>query len=307
MSDNRMNVAVSVNSAYIMPLKVMLFSLAQNTDKKLHIYLLYCSLNAAERGSIKAFVEGECHGALHEIFVDEKLFAKYPYNKSLWSVEIFFRLLTPYILDPTIEKLLWLDADIIVCDNIDGFYDMEMGRHYLCAAPDYSGKDLAKRLNMDPKQTYFNSVVLIMNLSAIRAGISQEQLFEFMVQNQERLLFPDQDTLNLLMGHSVLLFDETLYNNQEHLHGRVTKNACVIHYIMPIKPWKFYYYGDKYAASCFWKYAGQSGFKRSVFSLAGNSIGRRLYPFYLKIKVGRLYAIYHKLRYGRPYQDQKER
>ena len=303
MSDNRMNVAVSVNSAYIMPLKVMLFSLAQNTGKKLHIYLLYCSLNAAERGSVKAFVEGKCHGALHEIFVDEKLFVKYPYAKSLWSVEIFFRLLIPYILEPTIEKILWLDADIIVCDNIDGFYDMEMGRYYLCAAPDYSGKDLAKRLDMDPKQTYFNSGVLIMNLPAIRADISREQLFEFIVRNQERLRFPDQDILNLLLGHNVLLFDELIYNNQGHLHKKVAKNVRVIHYIMPIKPWKFYYYGDKYAASCFWKYAGQSGFKRSVFSLAGNSIGRLLYPFYLKMKSGRLYAIYHKLRYGQPYHN----
>lgn len=296
-----MNVAVSVNSAYIMPLKVMLYSLAQNTGKKLHIYLLYCSLNAAERGSVKAFVEGECHGTLHEIFVDEKLFVKYPYNKSLWSVEMFFRLLLPYILDPTVEKILWLDADIIVCGNIDGFYDMEMGGHYLCAAPDHSGKELGERLNIDPKQTYFNSGVLIMDLPAIRDNISQEQLLTFMVRNKERLRFPDQDALNLLMGHNVLLFDELIYNNQEHLHKKVAKNVCVIHYIMPIKPWKFYYYGDKYAASCFWKYAGQCGFKRSVFSLAGNSIGRRLYPFYLKMKAGRLYAIYHKLRYGRLY------
>lgn len=307
MSDNRMNVAVSVNSAYITPLKVMLFSLAQNTNKNLHIYLLYCALSVSEREGIKTFVEGKCCGVLHEIFVDEKLFSEYPYARSLWSVEIFFRLLLPYILAPTVEKILWLDADIIVCGNIDGLYDMEMGGHYLCAAPDYSRKALAKRLNLDPDQTYFNSGVLIMNLPMIRACISQNQLFEFMVRNRERLRFPDQDTINLLMGHNVLLFDELIYNNQGHLHRKVTKDACVIHYIMPTKPWKIYYYGNKYAASCFWKYAVQCGFKRSVFSLAGNGICRLLYAFYVKIKLGHLYAIYHKLRYRQPYQNQTER
>ena len=301
MSDNRMNVAVSVNSTYIMPLKVMLFSLAQNTGKKLHIYLLYCSLDADDRKSIKAFVEGKCHGAFHEILVDEELFIRYPYARSLWSVEIFFRLLLPYILDPAVEKILWLDADIIVCGNIDGFYDVEMGQHYLCAAPDYSRENLAKRLNMDSKQVYFNSGVLTMNLPAIRGGISQEQLFEFMVQNQERLRFPDQDVLNLLMGRNVLLFDELIYNNQEHLHRKITGNARVIHFIMPIKPWKVYYYGDKYAAACFWKYAGQCGFKRSFFSLAGNGISRLLYHVYLKMKRGSLCGIYHKLKFELPH------
>ena len=307
MSDNRMNVAVSVNSAYIMPLKAMLLSLAQNTDKKLHIYLLYCALNVSERKEVRAFVEGKCHGVLYEVFVDDKLFIKYPYAKSLWSVEIFFRLLLPYILDSDVEKILWLDADIIVCGNVDSFYDTDMGRHYLCAAPDYSRNDLAKRLNLDSGQTYFNSGVLIMNLPMIRADIPQEQLFGFMVRNRERMRFPDQDILNLVMGHNVMLFDELIYNNQGHLHGKVTKDARVIHYILPAKPWKVYYYGDRYAASCFWRYAVQCGFRRSIFSLAGNSICRRLYAFYIKAKSGRLYAIYHELRSERPCQNKYDK
>lgn len=288
MSDNRMNVAVSVNSAYMMPLKVMLYSLAQNTGKELHIYLLYCSLSESERGSIRAFVERKCRGALHEIFVDEKLFTGYP--SAIWPVEMFFRLLLPYILPPSVEKILWLDADIIVCGNIDSFYEMETGGHYLCAAPDYSGKALGKRLGMEPNRTYFNSGVLIMNLPAIRAGVPREQLFAFMARNRERLRFPDQDTLNLLMGCGVLLFDGSIYNNQGHLHRKIAGHTRVIHYIMPIKPWKVYYYGDKYAASCFWKYAGQCGFKRSIFSLAGNSICRLLFHCYTKMsgKVDRI-------------------
>lgn len=281
MSDSRMNVAVSVDAAFIMPLKVMLYSLRQNTDRELHIYLLYSSLNVLERESIKDFVEEKCHGTLHEISIDGKLFAEY---LDTWPVESCYRLLLPYVLEPSIDKILWLDADVIVCGNIDDLYDVDMGRHYLCATgtAGYDTKNV-KRLNLALGQTYFTSGLLVFNLSVIREEISQQQIFTFFACYHEILRFPDQDALNCLMGHNVLLLNERIYNNMEHLSGKISEDARVIHYISIYKPWKIYYCGSKYAASCFWKYARQCGFKRSVFFLLGNSISRFLVPFYWKI------------------------
>ena len=285
MSDNRMNVAVSVNSAYIMPLKVMLYSLAQNTDKELHIYLLYNSLNASERKSIKDFVEEKCRGTLYEVSIeiDDKLFMEYLETRPQWSVEIFYRLLLPYVLDPAIEKILWMDADMVICGNIDDFYDVDMGQRYLCATPDGDNEQSAKRLKLAPGQAYFNSGLLTFNLPDIRKNISKQQIFTFFAQNYKMLNCGDQDTLNCLMGHNVLLFDKRIYNNHEHISGKITDDVRVIHYI-GIKPWKIYYCGGRYAASCFWKYASQCGFKRSVFLLVGNNIARLPVPLYLKIR-----------------------
>ena len=302
MSDNRMNIAVSVNAAFVMPLKVMLYSLAQNTDRELHIYLLYSALDASERKLIKDFVKERCHGTLHEIFIDGKLFAKYHDTKFPWSMETYYRLLLPYILDPVIEKILWLDADMIIRGNIDDFYDADMGQYYLCAAPDATCKDCANWLNLDKNQTYFNAGMLTFNLPAIRKDILQQQIFAFFEQHNDKLRFADQDALNSLMGHNVLLFDERIYNNQEHLYKKIEDDVRVIHYVSNVKPWKVSYCGGKYAACCFWELAGQCGFKRSVFSLIGNAVARHLFPIYLKMKSGHLYAIYHKLRYGQyPY------
>lgn len=303
MADNRMNIAVSVNTAFVMPLKVMLYSFAQNTDRELHIYLLYSALDASERKSIKDFAEEKCHGTLHEIFIDGKLFAEYHDARFAWSTEMYNRLLLPYILDPAIEKILWLDADMIIRGNIDDFYDADMGQAYLCAAPDDIYKDRARWLPLAQTQTYFNTGILTFNLPAIRKDFSQQQIFAFFSQNHERLRFPDQDALNCLMGHNVLLFDERIYNHQGHLSGKPAEDVRVIHYVTNAKPWKACYCGDKSAASCFWNYAGECGFKRSVFSRMGNGIARLLFPIYLKMKSGRLYAIYHKARYGQyPYQ-----
>lgn len=286
MPDDPMNIAAAVNPAYIMPLKVMLFSLARNTKRTLSVYLLYRSLNETERNSIKDFVKEKCCGTLHEIFVDvdDRSFSKYLSSRPQWSAEIFYRLLLPYILDTSIEKILWLDADIIVCGSIDSLYDTDMGQNYLCAAPDDGGEQSAKRLGLPPGQRYFNSGLLLMNLPAIRRDFSQRRILSFFSENQETLPYGDQDTLNCLMGHNVLLVDESIYNNQAHLRWRVSKNARVIHFIMSIKPWKVYYCGDKYAVSRFWEYAEQCGFRRGIFSSVGNALARIPAAVYLKFR-----------------------
>ena len=300
MPDGRMNVAVSVDGAYIMPLEVMLHSLARNVDRELHVYLLYGSLDEVGRKSIRDFVEGRCGGRLHEVFIDGKPFEEYLDPRSSWSVEMFYRLMLPYVLDPDVGRILWMDADMVVCGNIDGFYDADMGRRYLCGVPDRDGREHAARLRLDPRQTYFNSGMLLFNLPAIRKEIPERRIFEFLAENRGRLRLPDQDALNCLMGHNALMLDERIYNNQDHLYGKLPHDARVIHYVQNIKPWKAYYCGDRYAASRFWEYASGCGFRRGIFSPVGNSVGRLLFPVYKGMKSGRIYAAYHKLRYCRP-------
>lgn len=305
MPDARMNVAVAISPVYVGPLKVMLRSLAMNTGRELHIFLLHSGLDAAALGSIGSFVEKECHGMLHVVPVDAGLFEDYlGCIAGVLPVEVYYRLLLPYVLEPGIERILWMDSDMVVCGDIDGVYDTDMGCRYLCAAPDRDGREHAARLGFPAGQAYFNSGLLLLNLPAIRNDISREQMFEFLASNyEEKIRLSDQDTLNCLLGHNALMLDERIYNNQNHLYGKVARDARVIHFVQNIKPWKVYYCGDRYAASCFWEFAQGCGFKRGAFFPAGNAVGRVLFPVYERMKSGRLYAVYHKLRYGRyPYR-----
>lgn len=291
MQDHKMNVAVSVNNAFVMPLKVMLYSLSENTAKDLHIYLLYNDLSDRNRESIRNFVRKYCHATLHEVLVDGSLFRSYVDPKSMFSVECYYRLMLPYFPEISVDKILWLDADIVVCNNIDDFYDADSNDVYLTATcffgkGDSERRNLHKqRLNIPQEQKYFNAGVLVFHLSEIRSDFSQQQILDFCNQNKEILTFLDQDVLNFLMGHNTLFFDEYIYNDQEHLAGEHIRDARVIHYITFMKPWKFYYQGDDFARSCFWNYARKCGFKLNyaVF-LIGYNICKVVYPLYLKIR-----------------------
>ena len=118
-----MNIVAAVNDKFVKPLKVMLYSLACNTERELKIYLMYCDLSEKNIVILQRFVQEKCHGQLIPVPVDQNAFREHDATKSMFSVETFYRLFIPYLLPEDVNRALWLDADMIVCGNIDDFYD----------------------------------------------------------------------------------------------------------------------------------------------------------------------------------------
>lgn len=292
-----MNIVVSVNDHFLFPLEVMLFSLAQNTKQALEVYLLYHDLSVGGREKLKAFVQGKCHGTLHEIMVDGKAFREHDASKSMFSTETFYRLFIPYLLPENVDRALWLDADMVINGNIDDFYESDFGedgRSMLIASwNDRDRKKLSQykdRLGEDLKtESYFNAGMLLFHLPAIRERISAEEIMNFWLANQKKLKFLDQDIINCLMGEYAILKDGAIYNNQAHYDpDAVTElaKAKVIHFVTYRKPWKLYYEGD--GDGYFWKYAKNAGF-----------VQKYLIYLLLHKPVMVIYRIYKLLRYGR--------
>ena len=118
-----MNIVAAVNDKFVNPLKVMLYSLACNTERKLKVYLMYCDLSDKNLAYLGEFVRERCHGELIPIRVDQDAFREHDATKSMFSVETFYRLFIPYMLPENVKRALWLDADMVVCGNTDDFYD----------------------------------------------------------------------------------------------------------------------------------------------------------------------------------------
>lgn len=288
-----MNIVVAVNDKFIKPLKVMLYSLARNTDRELTVYLMYHDLSEKNRSILERFVRERYHGEMIAIKVDADAFREHDASHSMFSVETFYRLLIPYMLPDTVERALWLDADMVVNGDVDAFYDSSFDRAMLIAA--WNDRDKKKfqeykeRLGEDLKASgYFNSGVVLYNIPAIRAKITLDEIMSFWRTRQPKLKFLDQDILNCLFGTETILKDSTIYNNQAHADedaGAQLAKAHVIHYVTYRKPWKLYYEGA--GDGIYWKYAKDCGFVTQYWAY-------RL----LHGPVMVVYGIYKKIRYG---------
>ena len=61
-----------------------------------------------------------------------------PMDRSAFPPTVFLRIFAPYIIDPTAEKLIYLDVDTILQDDISKLWNIPLGDYTIGAVQDYS-------------------------------------------------------------------------------------------------------------------------------------------------------------------------
>ncbi|SEJ17090.1 Lipopolysaccharide biosynthesis protein, LPS:glycosyltransferase [Lachnospiraceae bacterium A10] len=151
-------------------------------------------------------------------------------NESIkrYTIGTLFRLIIPRVLS-RLDKLIYLDADLLVNRDIKELWDIDIAGYSLAAVKDIGYKDLAivPEFVMQKEglaDRYFNAGVLLMNLSFIRnTGDLLELTHRFLEENPDAYLL-DQDALNYYFNSSTLLLDDD-WNVQVRNEKRSNRNS----------------------------------------------------------------------------------
>jgi len=241
-----MNILVAVNSAYLLPLLVMLESLFDHNEN-LAVYLLYSDLQDVELKQLDNYISSK-NAVLFPLKIESDTFAGAPTLKYI-SKETYYRLLAAEILPDTVERLLWLDADIIVAKNIETFYQTDFDGNCLvaCSYGTPMKKTIAdncQRLGIADSSKYFNAGVMLYNMEALRK-MDIKELIQKCFNEKPVLTFPGQDISNLIFYNQVKIEDYRYYNAMIHCIASpedllfMRENAAIIHFPGEAKPWKF--------------------------------------------------------------------
>ncbi len=180
------------------------------------------------------------------------------YTRDYYSKTTYFRLFIPNLY-PQYDKVLYLDSDIVILDDIAKLYNLDMGNNLVAAAPDdviqfnevfrvYA----EKVVGVADYRNYFNAGILLMNLHELRKFHFQEKF----LYSLERITFPvAQDHLNRMCKGRVKLFDR-VWNRMPIPDPKIkTENVKLIHYNLAFKPWHF---EDILYKEFFWMYAHET-------------------------------------------------
>lgn len=253
-----MNILVTLDENYIKPLKVMLKSLFLNNPKeKFHIYLMHSSIGKKKLTDLDDYIQNEGH-QLTVIKVEERHFADAPVVKH-FTKEMYYRLLAFQMLPESLDKILYLDPDILIINEIRTLYATDLSNHLFAAAfHDRISVTEINKLRLMPYEidAYYNSGVLLMNLNMQREKIKEEEIYQFVEENKRRLILPDQDILNGLYSKNIKNVDEIIYNFDPrfYLYYRlanknkvdmdyVIHHTSIIHFCGKKKPWHKNYNG----------------------------------------------------------------
>ena len=127
------------------------------------------------------------------------------------------------------DKLIHMDADTIICDDITPLWDTDLSGKWYGAVPEYKG-------NFRPYgPIYYNMGVSVLNLAQMRQDDAPAQLLHLI--NTSPLVYPDQDVFNMHVDKAVTV--DVRYN--ETTVTGWTDNPAVVHYAGYTK-----WYDDKY-------------------------------------------------------------
>ncbi|HEX4010899.1 MAG TPA: glycosyltransferase family 8 protein [Solirubrobacteraceae bacterium] len=122
---------------------------------------------------------------------------------------MWYRILLPDLL-PDVDRVLYLDADVLVLDALTDLWGLPLDAHYLAAVtnvPERHRLGHAAELGLAGPERYFNSGVLLLNLKLMRRDGCTAALRERARRDLDRLLWPDQDVLNLVLGERRIALD----------------------------------------------------------------------------------------------------
>ncbi len=243
----------TLDQNYLPQLQVVLTSLRlNNPGEQFDIYLMHRGLTSEDL----TLLEERCAAygwTLTAITVDASLFDGAPVTKQ-YPQEMYYRMLAPHLLPEHIERVLYLDPDILVINPLRPLWETELDGHLFAAAAHTGKTELVSSVNrvrLNVENDYFNSGVLLIDCAAGRQLIEPQTLFDYTAEHGNLLILPDQDLLNRLFGAQVLPLEDARWNYDARdfrgyyltSGGRMTvdwvmENTAILHFCGKAKPWK---------------------------------------------------------------------
>ncbi|BAY92029.1 MULTISPECIES: glycosyltransferase family 8 protein [unclassified Tolypothrix] len=218
-----MNIVCTIDNNYAQHCAVMLSSLfINNPNQKFYIYIITNGLKKHISNKIKRFfytIKQEY--SIIEIQTSE--LEKAPVSHHI-SLATYFRLFIPEVIPDNIDKILFIDSDIIIRKSIDQLWSLDIQSFSHAAAIASGMDDYPSKINLPEGSLYFNAGLMLINLKAWREMKVFHRGCALIYQQPELLQWWDQDVLNILLNNSWLPVDLT-WNSQPYLYDESLINS----------------------------------------------------------------------------------
>lgn len=173
------------------------------------------------------------------------------------SIATYYRLFMPRLLPKEIEKVLYLDCDLVVCGSLQELWATDLTGKAMAAVyyPDCeSMRRACRRLGMPDDAHYFNAGVLLINLAYWRENQFTERCLHFIAEGRYPIIQRDQDVLNAVAASETtpLPWRYNVMENELKLIKRQAvgdelvkiienekQKPVIVHFSFRLKPWEF--------------------------------------------------------------------
>lgn len=251
---------------------VVIASVCYNTKSDCKFYIINSNITPDRKQKIQNLKNSFNNFDVE--FIDTKandFFEKCKKDYTFWPSDVLLKMALPEITKIK-DKLVYLDCDIVVQNDIAELYNEDLEDKIIAAVPQISDDKRKKALNINDSHKYFNSGIFLLDCKKWKKEDCLKKLMDLFLENQNNLKYPDQDLLNKCFENNYKelkikynLTNEYLdYSNKlskdksEELVEAINHNT-IRHFEGGPKPWLYNHFKQN-GFDKFWFYAKMTDF-----------------------------------------------
>lgn len=175
--------------------------------EKLRIFVMDCGITEANKERLTQQAKRFDNVEMVFYNIEKQLDAVVPKVPTKWHRAIYGRLFMDEVVRQyeDIGRLIYLDCDILMEKPVTELFTMDLEGKCVAAVADADNEPRKKALGIPADCTYVNSGVLVIDTAKWMALDASRRIIEYINSFPEALMYPDQDGINYVLAHEILI------------------------------------------------------------------------------------------------------
>lgn len=259
-----MNIVYIATDSYVPLMGISMTSVLMNKKEMQNLDFYICSTDISETHKEQLRQLTEQYGS-RIFFIDVSDYAshfEFEFSTSGFHSIVLARLLLADYMPEEVQKVLYLDSDVIVNGDLSELDSVNLKGKAFAAVPElHMPQKEKKNIGLKKEDIYFNCGVMLINLEFWRKNHAAEKFLHYFEKKQGQLLYNDQDILNHCCKGRIEKLSHTFnynpalyyfpryfirnyqpeYDSSSSEYKEIRKSPKMIHFLGEERPW---YHGN---------------------------------------------------------------
>lgn len=250
-----MNIVLTLDNNYCQHAAVVIASVCYNNPQK-HIFFIITDYISEHNIAILSKLVQSYNSTIIFRNINLDLTKNFPIGihtaNTYVTLATYYRLFMIDLLPSYIDKVLYLDCDLVVNGSLEELWNWEFKGITCIAAVEEQlsiGIKRTKALGYPQKYSYFNAGVLLVDVNKMREAYSYKKAINYIQQKKDIIQYHDQDVLNGLFYDKkeflplefnvmdIYLYQRTKLPQRYINEEKSLLSPKIIHFSGPMKPW----------------------------------------------------------------------
>lgn len=195
-----MNVMYTCDDNYVWLMGISTLSLFENnkSNSEINVYLLGNNISEENKNKLNEMaVRYQQRIIIIDVFnidIPDELCDK------RWPKSAYTRLYAGDILPEDIDKIIYMDCDTIVNNDLSELWNFDMRNNVVAGVRDCISKEYNVNLGLDKNEIYLNAGMLLLNIASMRKMNMSAKIKHFLKNRNGKILYADQDMMNVIFA-----------------------------------------------------------------------------------------------------------